>query len=158
MERATISILAVASLAALAAVRVASAAPFGQDSILVSIEDDQIREYGPTGTLIQTISVPYPINPAPSSARVRDLVITQSGQLAIFNGTFDPYVSVHDPTLDTWHHETFLGWSTSNNDRFAGIATIGPYVFVSDARTFGDGGADELKGVIRFDTLENLLA
>lgn len=125
------------------------------DNLLVSMGPGFglcIKEYTPVGGLVQTIPVPYPPGPYPTSERPRDLVVMPDGRIALFNGTFDPYLSIYEPVLETWQHATFPGWSTGNNGRFAGIGAYGPYIFVSDGRTSGDGGLDELQGTIRFDT------
>ncbi len=129
----------------------AAALPFNRNNVLLSF-NNQIYEYTTTGTVVQTIPIPWPNGSRPVSETTRDLVVLNDGRVAVYNGTFDPYLSIFNPALNTWQHSTYPGWSTGNNARFAGIAASGPYVFVSDSRTFGDGGLDEARGTIRFDT------
>jgi len=121
------------------------------NDILVS-NDGLIYDYTRSGTLVQEISVPYPDGIRPTTERNRDLIMMDDGRIAVFNGTFSPYLSIYNPSDDTWQHATYPGWTAINSSRMAGIAAYGPYVFVTDARTFGHGGLDEALGVVRFDT------
>ena len=121
------------------------------DSILTSYQSS-ISVRTPSGTILQQIPVPYPGGARPATEYTRDLVMMEDGRIAVFNGTFDPYLSIYDPQSASWTHTTFSGWSQANNIFSGCIATYGPYVFVSDSRTFGSDPNDELRGAIRFDT------
>jgi hypothetical protein len=85
------------------------------------------------------------------SGGARDITVDGKNRLAVYNGTFDPYLSTYDPADGSWTHHTFPGWSTVDNVTYGGIAAFGDYIYVTDMRTFGDGGADEEFGIIRFD-------
>jgi hypothetical protein len=124
-----------------------AAVTFNPADVLVST-NNQVREYTPTGTLVQTIPVPWPNGIRDVTERTRDLTITPSGKVAVFNGTFTPYLSLYDPVNNSWQHINYSGWAIGNNGRFAGLTCYGPYVFVSDAATQNDTA----RGVIRFDT------
>ena len=110
----------------------------------------QVTEYRTDGTAVQTFDVPQP--PGQTDVRnPRDLAFDSSGDLQVYNGTFDPYLSSLDTASDSWTHRTAAGWSTVNNVSFGGLATYGNLVFVTDMRTFGSG--DEASGIIMFDLL-----
>ena len=85
------------------------------------------------------------------SGGARDITVDGKNRLAVYNGTFDPYLSTYDPADGSWTHHTFPGWSTVDNVTYGGIASFGDYIYVTDMRTFGDGGADEEYGIVRFD-------
>lgn len=125
----------------------ARASIINAENVLVSILNE-IHEYTPSGAIVQSIAVPWPAGQRPTSESTRDLCMMQDGRIAVFNGTFTPFVSLYQPTDNSWQHMTFSGWSTGNSGRFGGIASIGPYVFVSDASTSGG----EARGVVRFDS------
>ena len=129
----------------------ANADIFDPSSILSACQDT-ITERTLSGAILQSIPVPYPAGPRPTTEYVRDFVVMENGNLAIINGTFNPYLSIYDPTLQTWTHTTFPGWSFSNNGFMGSICAVGPYVFVNDQRTSLGDGLGEARGAIRFDT------
>ena len=115
--------------------------------------NNSIAEYNQSGTLLtSSISVPYDGGARPVTELSRDLIIDPNGAIHIYNGTFDPYLSIYYPITSTWTHETYSGWSTVNNVSYGGIARYQKYIFLTDMTTFGDGGADEAKGIVRYDT------
>ncbi len=113
---------------------------------LVVQADDTISEYDLTNTSVGTVAIPMP-----GDSGARDLVVDDLGRLHVFNGTFDPTLATFDRDSAGWSEQTALGWSNVNNLTYGGIAAFGRFVFVTDMRTFGDGGADEAQGVVRFD-------
>ncbi len=124
----------------------------GEGNILVSTRD-VLYEYTESGTLVQSYAIPPgPITRATEYAR--DIVSTSPGEVMIYNGTFDPYLTTLDISADSWSHETYQGWSTVNNGTYGGIAASENYVFVTDMSTYGDGGVDLAAGVIRFGRLD----
>lgn len=127
------------------------AGPVGEKNLLISTQGT-VYEYTRDGTLVQSFPVPYP-GEIPED--VRDIVLDDSGNVVVYNGTFNPFLSSFDPLSTTWTHTTHIGWSTVGNEAYGGIATIDQYIFVTDMRTFGDSGADEAKGIIRFDLQNN---
>ena len=107
----------------------------------------RITEYQADGSSLQTITPEQ----APGSTNLwnpRDLVIGQDGLLYLYNGTFDPYLSILDPMPDDWSHITHDGWSTINNVSYGGIARAGDRVFVTNMSTAGQPSS----GVVVFDT------
>jgi hypothetical protein len=127
----------------------ANADPFTVGNILVSSRDI-LFEYTPFGAQVQSIAVPYP-PPQESTENVRDIIVDQHGDVQVYNGTFDPYLSTYNPSSDTWLHHTHVGWSTVNNVSYGGIGTYQNFAYVTDMRTFGDDGQDEAKGIVRFN-------
>ncbi len=117
-------------------------------NILVSTTN-QLREYTPGGTLLSTVPIPN------SGEQSRDLFVDENGLVHIYNGTFDPQLTTYDPSTTNFTDITAPGWSTVNNLTYGGISTFGQYVFVTDMRTFGDGGLDELQGIVRFDLTDS---
>lgn len=119
-------------------------------NILISAEyDRRLYEYTRTGQLVQSYTVPYPVNPRPGPEVLRDIIVTPDGLMHSFNGTFDPYLTTLSPLTNTWSHQTHSGWSTINNGSYGGIASYNQYIFVSDQ--FTGSGVDNLSGTIRFD-------
>jgi hypothetical protein len=129
---------------------VALASPFSPGSRLLVFGDGLIGEFAPNGLLIQTIDVPYP-GGRPATEIVRDITLNSDGTLSIYNGTFDPHLTIFDAETNTFTHRTFPGWSSDGNLSFGAIASFQQFVFVSDNSTFGDGGQDLVAGVVRFD-------
>ena len=118
------------------------AAALQEGNLLISTSE-QLYEYTPNGTLVQSYPIPYP-GTDPSTESARDIVATPSGDVFVFNGTFRPFLSTLSTSTDTWQHQTHEGWSIVNNGSYGGIATLGDFVFVTDMLTDGNG-------VVRFD-------
>ena len=123
---------------------------FTPGDILVSSTTDfqtsLLREYTPTGTLVQTFSVPI----APGGdAYSRGIATDASGNVQIYNGTFSPYLTTLNPTgSGSFSNHTFSGWSTVNDIYFGGVAVNGNYAYATDMSTFGGGSPN---GIVRFD-------
>ena len=99
--------------------------------------DYRINEYDADGNVIQTIIPPA----APKSSDLqnpRDLIVNRAGQIQLYNGTFDPYLSTYSPNSDSWSHRTHAGWSTINNGTYGGIAQFNNRVFVTNMSTAGN--------------------
>jgi hypothetical protein len=118
--------------------------PLTPGDILISSQNT-VAEYTRTGNFVQSIAVPYP--GTDSYPNVHDVVIDDSGNIDVFNGTFDPYLSTYDFSQGTWSHRTYDGWSLVNNASYGGLATEGHYVYVPDMSTSGG----TLTGIVRFD-------
>jgi hypothetical protein len=146
MFRSTV-LAALAALSLLGALS-ASAAPLQSGNVLVST-NGLVREYTPTGTLVRSLSVPYPGGSRPGTESVRDVVVTPEGNVEVYNGTFDPYLTRLDVASGTWTHRTYPGWSTVNNVSYGGLARFQNFIFATDMMTYGTG--DEPKGLVRFD-------
>ena len=117
--------------------------------ILVSsttdLQTNVLREFTPTGTLVQTFTVPT----APGGdAYIRGIATDATGNVQIYNGTFSPFLTTLDPTgSGTFTNHTFSGWSTVNDIYFGGVAVNGNYAYATDMDT--SGGAPN--GIVRFD-------
>ena len=117
---------------------------------LILVQDNQIVEYTPSGSVIQSIAVPVSSSPG---EHVRDIIVTPTGNIAVYNGTFDPVLSIYDPLTGTWENTTFSGWSTVNNGSYGGISAFSDFVYVTDMETGGSGDAP--RGIVRFNTANN---
>ncbi|WP_257450152.1 hypothetical protein [Archangium lipolyticum] len=128
----------------------AAAEPLQEGNVLISTENS-IYEYTREGTWVRTLPVPHPTGTRPTTEYVRDLVVDGNGNLQVYNGTFDPYLSRYDVAVGGWDHSTYAGWSTVSNVSYGGIARHGDSIFVTDMTTYGTG--DTPKGLVRFDLL-----
>ncbi len=108
--------------------------------------DQQLREYTSEGELVQTVT----IEPGGPAEDARGLVIDDAGNIHVFNGTNNPYLSTYDAGTGSWSHRTYNQWSASSND--GGLAVWGNSVFASDNFTHGDDiFSPPYKGIVHFD-------
>jgi hypothetical protein len=117
------------------------------DNILVTYFQS-IREYTRDGTLVQSIPVPYPDEPRPGTEWLKDVAMLADGRMAVFNGTFSPYMSIFNPASNSWSHSTVEGWRVGNNVGLSGIGAFGTRVFAND-QDFVSFIGDE--GMVVFD-------
>jgi len=96
---------------------------------------------------IESSHVLVPPNPATGDFGARDVDMTSDGRWAVFNGASNPSLAIYNPSVRTWTHLTFPGWSISNNYSYGGLTAAGRYVFAPDMFTFGG----EPIGIVRFD-------
>ncbi len=82
------------------------------------------------------------------SESARDAVKLSDGTILVYNGTFDPKLSVY--ANNAWSDLTFSGWSTVNNGTYGGIASDNRFVWVTDMSTGGDPD-DALHGIVQID-------
>ncbi len=126
------------------------AGSFTPGDILVTTSSDLqtsfLREYTPTGTLVQSFLVP--IAPGGDSYS-RGVATDSSGNAQIYNGTFSPYLTTLDPSTGTFSNHTLSGWSTDNNLNYGGVVVAGNYAYASDMVTGTPGGSPN--GIVRFD-------
>ncbi|MBP7747029.1 MAG: hypothetical protein KA383_12950 [Phycisphaerae bacterium] len=130
------------------------AATLTPGNLLVSISAagySTLSEFTTAGSVVQSVNVPYPVPPRPTTEVLRDMVVTPGGAVAIYNGTTDPYMTRWAPATGVWSHLTHEGWSTSNLTSYGGIAAWHNYVYVTDTATYGEP-ADVARGIVRFDT------
>jgi len=80
----------------------------------------------------------------------RDLVVLDDKRVAVYNGTFNPELSLYDGV--TWKHTSIAGWSTANNVSYGGIAHIGNTIYLTDMATSGG----EAKGLVVIDADSNV--
>lgn len=112
-------------------------------NVLVS-SSNMLREYTPDGQLVDSRPIPHPGGSHPLGEVARDVVLDGAGDLHVYNGTFSPWLSTLRADDGTWEHHTTDDWNTVNNVSYGGIASIGPWLFVSDALSGG--------GLWRFDS------
>lgn len=108
-------------------------------NILIS-SDNKMFEYTPDGQFVSEL--PVPAIPEPF-AQARDLIVTKQGEIAFFNGTLDPELSVYNPFISQWRSFKVPGWNTADTRSTGGIAAYDKYVYVTDM--WGGGS-----GIIRF--------
>ena len=118
-------------------------------NILVSDEvftgNGRVREFTPSGQLVQTFSFPL----APGDGQPRSITVDINGNIQIYNGTFTPYLTGLNPvTGAVVSNVTLAGWSTINNATYGGLGAFGNYVFATDMATAGAGAPN---GIIRFN-------
>lgn len=109
---------------------------------------DQIYEYTTDGSYVQKFSTYYP-GESSATEHVRDVAADVNGKIFIYNGTFEPYMSIYDSQFDSWNHLTYAGFSTVNNASYGGIDVYGNTVFTTDMSTYSGG---EGQGIVAFDT------
>ena len=123
------------------------AGPLTPGDILIStyglLPPNAIYEYTPSGTRVQIIDVP-----APGDTPNRGLTVDANGNIQVYNGTRQPYLSTYYPSSGTWQHQTFPNWFTVNNLSYGGVAAYQNYVYVTSM--MGLIGP-ESNGIIRFD-------
>jgi hypothetical protein len=108
--------------------------------------DRALYTYNLDGSVVSQVAIPgdtgteYP----------RDLVVLDDSRIAVYNGTFNPELSVYDG--QNWQHTSIEGWSTVNNVSYGGIANIGSTIYLTDMATSGG----EAKGLVVIDADSNL--
>jgi hypothetical protein len=122
-----------------------SGATFDPDNILVSV-NNKVREYKPTGALVQTIPFNYGGREYSMGTEfLRGIVVDQYGWVDSYNGTFYPFMTRYSPDLDTFEHKTFPGWGSTNSVYGGGITAWQNFVFATNMNNSYDGG------IVRFD-------
>jgi len=125
-----------------------AAVPFTPGNLLiVHSESNTLREYTPAGALVQKISVP--LSGSPATEYARDVTVFDPSHVAIYNGSFMPWLSRFDAQSNVWTHDTEPGWSTVNNGTFGGITHRGDQIFVTDMNTGQPPQTQQ--GLLRFD-------
>jgi hypothetical protein len=72
------------------------AAPLTAGNILVSRSSAyQLVEFTPAGAVVQTFNIP---SPGAATEYLRDAVVGLNGIVYLYNGTFDPVVTILNPT------------------------------------------------------------
>lgn len=135
-------------LMTLAGLGQATAGPLQSGNVLIST-GETLYEYTQAGTRVRTVPIPYPGGSRPLVETARDIVVDANGNPAVYNGTFDPYLSRYNVATGTWTHPTHAGWSTFNHVSYGGLARSGNFVFATDMLTGGTG--DYPQGLVRFD-------
>lgn len=110
-----------------------------------------LEERDPAGNVVRSVPIEWP--PAgvrPVAEVVRDIHVMQDGNVAVYNGTGQAFLSIFNVTTGTWRHFAEPGLSGSNIDpTVGGLTTTGDYVFLTDIETF-DG---DPRGIVRVNTV-----
>ena len=136
----------------------ALAAALNPNNILVAIGDstaggnakrNQVFEFTPTGSLVQTIQFNYNGGSYPQFEHLRDIVVDSSGTIDAVNGFYNLFLTRYSPKSKQFTHRTFPNWAT-----FTGkLATYQNFIFLQD------NSQDNLRplpgGVLRYDTSTN---
>jgi hypothetical protein len=101
-----------------------------------------VHEYQPDGTYVQVIPLEHPTN----SISPGQFLFDRAGNLWIFNGDTEPYLSSWDPASDGWSHLACPEWSTFLCFPCQGMALTRNHVFATDMSVLGDAN-----GIVRFD-------
>jgi subtilisin family serine protease/subtilisin-like proprotein convertase family protein len=112
-------------------------------NILVTV-GNEVHEYDTAGTLINSFPIEYPGDARPLGENARDIVVTTSGNVAVYNGENGAFLSQFDGT--DWTHQTLAGFGTAAVGSGA-LATHNEFIFATDQDT--PSGAP--RGVVRFD-------
>lgn len=107
--------------------------------------DKTLYSYDMSGSILSQVTIPNDTG----TESPRDLVVLGDNRIAIYNGTFNPKLSIVDGK--NWTHTFIEGWSTINNVSFGGIANIGNTIYLTDMATYGG----EAKGLIVIDADSN---
>lgn len=117
--------------------------------VLWATHDNTLLELALDGRKIASSSIPYP-GGRTLSEDARDLTAVGTSQVAVFNGTFRPYLSVASTATGstiTWKtHRTATNWSVANNTSYGGLTAGGGVVYAADMQS----GNDATGGVIAF--------
>ncbi|BBM04122.1 hypothetical protein GL2_41960 [Microbulbifer sp. GL-2] len=108
----------------------------------ISIFENQLYLLDVDGREIKSFDIPDPKDG--NYAYAQDTVILDDGRVAIFNGTFEPYLSVYTPESNLWEHYPAPGWSIRS---YGGIDAVGEKVFVTNQSTSGSPS----QGYVKFD-------
>ena len=108
--------------------------PISPDSILAT-SGNLLLVLATDGSVRQEIPIP----PSLADGGARDLIMTDTGKIAIFNGTFTPVLSVYDPQTGSWDTQIANNWNTENNVSYGGIALRFDNILATDMLT-GENG------------------
>jgi hypothetical protein len=84
-------------------------APAG--NLLVS-DNSILYQYTPSGTLLQSRAVPYPTGVGQTEG-TRSVVVDSAGNIQVYDGTFNPYLSTYSPATGIWAQHMAPGWARS---------------------------------------------
>jgi hypothetical protein len=130
----------------IAGVSIACGQGLSENAAYLVTAANQIRSFDLEGNHLDSIDIQYATGSYPATEYARDLVVLNNGNIAVYNGTFDPYLSIYDFQTTSWSHYTTPGFSTVNNVSYGGIGTLGDSIFLTDMNTAGDPSA----GILRF--------
>src|SRR5688572_14999114 len=109
-------------------------------------EGRHVYEYTPTGTLVQTFTVPVlPVHDITDENR--DVVVDSRGHIVVFNGTFNGRFSSVNPSTGVWSTWDQPSFNILANGTYGKVAAWGDFVFATDQELF-NGDPD---GIVRID-------
>jgi len=111
---------------------------------VVSKYEGKLHFYSYDGALVRETSIPIVLD-GPYDAR--DIVVLDDGRVAVYNGVFQPVLSIYTPSENKWESIAAPAWSTVNNGTYGGIDAIGNKVFVTNMSTSGSSTS----GIVQFD-------
>jgi outer membrane protein assembly factor BamB len=111
---------------------------------VVSKYEGKLHFYGYDGALVRETSIPTVLD---GSYNARDIVVLDDGRVAVYNGVFQPVLSIYTPSENKWESIAAPAWSTVNNGTYGGIDAIGNKVFVTNMSTSGSSRS----GIVQFD-------
>ena len=118
------------------------------DFFVVDHQNNSVKEYNFAGTLLSTRDISYP--GTRGANRVGDAMLDIDGNLHVYNGIFQPFLSTVNATdgsqVDDAGNDVG-GFSTSSTDNQGSVAAIGDHVFVNDINTVGT----DSYGIVSFD-------
>ncbi|WP_105103427.1 PQQ-binding-like beta-propeller repeat protein [Microbulbifer pacificus] len=123
---------------------------FEMGTSFVGVDNNKIQFYDMEGSLLKEVDV---TGNSEYTGYARDISVLEDGRVAVFNGTFEPILSVYSPRRHEWEHYAAPGWSTINNASYGGIDAIGERVFVTNMATSGSPN----QGLVVFDLSDGTL-
>jgi hypothetical protein len=114
---------------------------------IVSSYDQQLLFIDNSGVLLRSIKIP---DNNEYTGYARDIAVLDDGRIAVYNGTFAPYLSIYTPERHQWQNVMAPGWSTVNNGSYGGIDAIGDVVYATNMAVYGS----QSMGFVRFDLVE----
>ncbi len=127
------------------------ASPFAAGDLLITNQPFRdVAKFTREGTFVQNIHVPKPVWQSDPfwTEVIRDVHVTPSGNLVVYNGTFDAGLSYLNMNSGAWTHYQIPGMSVVNGGTSGKLAVYGDYVFATDEFTYNGG---EAAGAIRLD-------
>ncbi len=104
-------------------------------------------QYTQQGALVSSQNIPQ----APGANEYEDargLSVGPTGNVNIFDGTFNPSLATLAPATQTWSFQTSPGWSLINNISYGEVAAYKNYVFASNMQSLNG----VFNGILRFDS------
>ena len=111
---------------------------------LLVVTNNLLHEFQPDGTLVQRLPILGGETIPNGTEQARDVIVSPSGKIHLFNGTFDPVLSSFDPLTGEWRHDPHSDWGIESYADYGGIGAYSHYVFVTDQLS--------PMGILRFDT------
>lgn len=111
---------------------------------LLVVSNNLLHEFQPDGSLVQQIPILGGETVPDVMEQARDVIVSNDGEVHLFNGTYSPVLSSFDPRTGEWRHDTFSDWGIDFAPYNGGIGAYSHYVFVTDQLS--------PMGILRFDT------